>query len=175
MEIESPNFTRSDLDVFLGETLDHERLLLADRLEADSARLAEVVGKNRVGKDSDGAGWSAHEILAHMVVVSRFYGVLTYKVGQGDIKEVDLLSNLQARDPAGEQLAALPAEQLVKMAKREHHRTAEYLRSAGWEQLTRRVTVTEGHTMSALELCLLGLCSHLELHLDQLEGALRPG
>jgi hypothetical protein len=175
MKIESPDFTRADLEAFLGETLDHERLLLAERLEADSARLAEVVGKNRVSKEPDGAGWSAHEIVAHMVVVSKFYGVLTYKVGQGDVKEVDLLTNLQARDPAGEQLAALPAEQLVKMAQREHHRTAEYLRSAGREQLTRRATLIDGQSMSALELCQFGLCAHLELHLDQLEAALRPG
>jgi hypothetical protein len=173
VKIESPQFTLADLETFLGETLDYERLRLADRLEADSARLAAVVSTTRVSGESAGAGWSGREIVAHIVALSKFYGVLTYKVGKGAVKDVDLLSNLQARDLAGEQLTALPTEQLVKMALREHRHTAEYLRSADREQMTRRAAVVEGRTMSALELCQLGLCAHLELHLDQLEAVLR--
>jgi len=42
VRIESPAFTEREMRGFLGEVIDHERQRLADRLEADSARLAEL-------------------------------------------------------------------------------------------------------------------------------------
>jgi len=42
MKIESPTFTAADLDHYRDELSDHERQVLADRLERASARLAAV-------------------------------------------------------------------------------------------------------------------------------------
>jgi hypothetical protein len=173
MKIESPAFTRADVESFLMETVEQERLHTISRLEEDSARLAQLVGaRSGAPSQSDSDGWTGHDVLAHIVVLSKFYGMLVKKVGTGELEEVDLLANAQARDPAAEPLMQLPANQLLALAQRDHRRTIDYLRAAKPQDLLRRARLLEAYTMSSLELAVLALCSHLENHLDQMEDAL---
>lgn len=177
MRIESPDFTAREIETFQDEFVDHERRRLADRLEADSKRLAELV-RNIPSPARQGSGrgddWNANEVLAHIAVLSKFYGVLTYQVASGKITELDFLPQVKDRDVAGEQLSSLPAEQLLAFAQRDHQRTIAYLRSADAEAMRRRAVLYEGFSMSAWEIAQLPLCAHLEMHLDQLERTLRP-
>ena len=156
---------------FLEEVTDHERRHLIERLQAGSARLDKLV-KTDGNQGSDGEHeWNAHDVLAHIVVLSKFYGMLTYQVGSGKVSNVELLEHVKARDLAGEQLVSLSDGQLLNMAHSEHQRTIAFIQSASPEAMQRRTTLYEGFSMSALELALLGLCNHLEIHLDQMERA----
>jgi len=175
VRIESPAFTEREMRGFLDEQVDHERLRLADRLEAASLRLgslAPTLTLPQRGRE-DSEGWSAQEILAHIVVLSKFYGVLTSRVGSGKVSQIELLEAVQSRDPAGEQLSSVPPDQLLAMAQRDHQRTVDYLRGADAAAMQRRAVLFEGFSMSAAEIAQLPLCSHLEIHLDQLERTLR--
>lgn len=173
MRIESPTFTEREMRAFLDEVIDYERARLADRLEAASARLAELVSRGTSAKRDGQVEWTGHEVLAHIAVLSKFYGVLTYQVGSGKLNEVDLLSQVQYRDVAGDQLSSMSDDVLLAMAQRDHQRTVAYLRSADAAAMQRKATVEEGFVMSASEIAALPLCAHLEIHLDQLERTLR--
>jgi hypothetical protein len=175
VRIESPAFTEREMRGFLDEVIDHERQRLVDRLEADSAtlgKLAPTLTLPQRGRDNSG-GWSVQEILAHIVVLSKFYGTVVYRVGSGKLSQVELLEAVQSRDLAGEQLSSLPADQLLAMAQRDHQRTIAYLRGADAAAMQRRAVLYEGFSMSAAEIAQLPLCGHLEIHLDQLERTLR--
>jgi hypothetical protein len=175
VRIESPAFTEREMRGFLDEIVDHERHRLADRLEADSARLGELAATLALpqsGREHT-EDWSGQEILAHIVVLSKFYGVLTSRVGSGKVSQIELLEAVQSRDPAGEQLSSLPPDQLLAMAQRDHQRTTAYLRGADATAMRRRVVLYEGFSMSAAEIAQMPLCGHLEIHLDQLERTLR--
>ena len=161
---------------FLDEAVDHERHHLADRLEGDSARLGELgitPALPQRGTESSG-DWTGQEILAHIAVLSKFYGTIVYRVGSGKLSRIELLEAVQSRDPAGEQLSSLPPEQLVTMAQRDHQRTVAYLRAADATAMQRRAVLYQGFSMTAAEIAQLPLCAHLEIHLDQLERTLRP-
>lgn len=170
MRIESTGFTPADLDGFLAELEDEDRRALIGRLRAASDRLAEIGA--RVRQAPGGERWSAHEVLAHIAVLSKFYGVLTYKIGRGEMTELDLLGNVHLRDVAGEQMARLSPEELVEAARREHARTLDYLASASGRDLQRKARLSTGGELSAGEIARLPLCAHLEQHLRQLEEAL---
>jgi len=166
---------------FLDEIVNYERGRLVDRLQADSARLAELVLNNlweipspSGGGSGWGPEWSAHDILAHIVVLSNFYGVLTSQIGSGKLSQMELLPQVKERDVAGYQLSSLPPDQLLAFAQRDHQRTIAYLRSADAEAMRRRAVLYEGLSMSAEEIVSMPLCAHLEIHLDQLERTLRP-
>ena len=177
MRIESPAFTEREIRGFLDEFGDHERRRLADRLEAASIRLGEIVRSiPSPSREASASGdqWSAQEVLAHIAVLSKFYGVLTYQVGSGKMTELDFLPQVQDRDVAGQQLSSLAPDQLLAFAQRDHQRTITYLRSANVKALQSRVVLSEGLSMTAGEIAQLPLCAHLEMHLDQLERTLRP-
>ena len=89
MKIESTAFTRADVDQFIDSMIDHDRHLLADRLERASARLAAL--GSRIKPGSGEAEWSDHEVLAHIAVLSKFYGVLVHKISSGQMSELDLM------------------------------------------------------------------------------------
>lgn len=173
MKIESTGFTAADLDHYRDELIDHERLVLADRLERASARLETlglVVGEQPSGT---GAEWNPREVLAHIAVLSKFYGMLAYKIGSGQMTELDLLGNVNLRDVLGEQLAHEPATTLVAMARRDHERTVRYLRSADAAAMRRECVVDGGRSvMRAEDIAREALIGHLELHVEQLERAL---
>jgi hypothetical protein len=174
VRLESPTFTDREMRGFLDEVTNRERERLADRLEAASERLSQLVERGVNAEDGGEPGWNGHEVLSHVAVLSKFYGMLTYQVGSGKISEVELLQQVQNRDIAGEQLSALSDGELLAIIQRDHQRTIAYLRSADAAAMKRRARLYEGFSMSALELASLGLCSHLEIHLDQLQRTGRP-
>jgi hypothetical protein len=170
MKNESTAFTETDLQGFLNEMIDHDRLALADRLQRASERLTEYGQLVTIGHGKD--GWSAHEVLAHIVVLSKFYGVIFHKVSSGTMTELDLLNNVGLRDAMDEQMAQLEPKELVRMALEDHARTIKSLRGADVASMRRVVKVDGGETMTAEEVARLPLISHLELHIDQLARAL---
>src|ERR1700752_1584986 len=154
---------------FLDEVTLHEREQLIERLRAASARLRSLVQPGVLSDGESKSDWSAHDVLAHIAVLSKFYGMLAYQVGSGKVTEVALLEHVQARDVAGEELSRRSDSELLSMIQADHQRTMTYLESAGAEALHRRAMLDPGFSMSALELALLGLCNHLEIHLEQLD------
>jgi|GEM_PF-785540 len=216
MKNESTAFTETDLQGFLDEMIDHDRLALADRLQRASDRLAEYaplvtaghgqkwqggasgsgsarpnaprgdVPPQQGGASGSGSArpnapmgdvpppiaWSAHEVLAHIVVLSKFYGVIFHKVSSGKMTELDLLNNVGLRDAMDEQMAQIEPGELIRMALEDHARTIKGLRGADAASMRRVVKVDRGETMTAEEVARLPLISHLELHIDQLMRAL---
>jgi hypothetical protein len=169
MKIESTGFTRTDVEKFLDDMLDHDRRLLADRLERASARLAEIGPRVSAGH-GDGE-WSQHELLAHIAVLSKFYGVLVHKISSGQMTEFDLLENVNLRDVVGEQMAQIEPVELLQMALSDQARTLKLLRSAEPASLRRQAKQENGELISAIEVARLPLVNHLEMHVDQLERA----
>jgi hypothetical protein len=194
VRVESPAFTEREMRSFLDEVTDHERRHLIGRVQAASARLGALFegphptlprerGRDESvsthpalprerGRETD--SWNGHDVLVHIAVLSKFYGMLAYQVGSGKVSNVELLEYVRARDVAGEQLSSQSDNELLTTIQQDHQRTITYLESADSEALHRRATLYEGFSMSALELALLGLCSHLEIHIDQLERTRRP-
>jgi hypothetical protein len=170
MKIESTEFTLSDVDAFLDAMQDHDRTTLADRLEKASARLARLGPRVEAGR-GDGE-WSNHEVLAHIAVLSKFYGVLVHRISSGKMTELNLLENVNMRDVAGEQMAQIEPGELLRMALADQARTLELLRTAAPESLRRTAKLEDGRTMSAEEVARLPLINHLEMHVDQLEKSL---
>ena len=173
MRIESPNFTAADLDHYRDELTDHEREVLASRLEAASERLGELgrrVDDQPAGDDPD---WNPREVLAHIAVLSKFYGMLTYQIGSGRMTELDLLSNVNLRDVLGAELAKESPAALVEMARSDHRRTLQYLRSADAAAMRRECRLDGGRAAwRAEDVCREALVGHLEMHVQQLAEAL---
>jgi hypothetical protein len=170
MKIESTSFTRVEVEQFLDEMLDHDRRLLADRLEHASARLAALGPRVRAG--SGETEWSQHELLAHIAVLSKFYGVLVHKISSGQMSELDLLQNVNLRDVLGERLSQIEPAELLRMALADQARTLELLRATDASSMRRTAKQENGELISAEEIARLPLVNHLEMHLDQLERAL---
>lgn len=174
MKIESPAFTLDDVRSFMSTYLDRERNLLADRLQNASDRLAALAPRVKAerGGESD---WNAHELLAHIAVLSKFYGVLVHRVSSGQQPNMDLLEAVHLRDTVGHQMSQLEPADLVRMTVADHARTVKALRETEPEALRRSADLGEGITMTAEEIARLPLVSHLELHIEQLEKLLTPG
>ena len=173
MEIESTSYTIADLNAFLDEMQNHDRHVLADRLESASRRLAELGGRVSSGRGG-GKEWSDHELLAHIATLSKFYGVLVHRVAGGQITELNLLDSVHARDAAIEQAAELAPSDLVRMALSDHERTVKTLRTVEPGALRRAVRIEGETTMTAEELARLPLINHVEMHVEQLERSLNP-
>jgi len=174
VKIESPAFTLDDVRSFMSTYLDRERNLLADRLQNASDRLAALAPRVKAerGGESD---WNAHELLAHIAVLSKFYGVLVHRVSSGQQPNMDLLEAVHLRDTVGHQMSQLEPADLVRMTVADHARTIKTLRETEPEALRRSADLGEGITMTAEEIARLPLVSHLELHIEQLEKLLAPG
>jgi len=170
MKIESTAFTQADVENFEAELRDHERMAMADRLENVSRRL-ETIGPRIVAGHGD-ESWSDHELLAHIAVVSKFYGVIVHKISSGQMTELDLLSYVNLRDVVGEQMAETEPADLLRAALADQARTAKLLRGMDDAALRRRATLTTGGTISAEHVARLPLINHLESHVEQLERSL---
>lgn len=170
MKIESTTFTRADVEQFLEGMLDHDRQILADRLEKASSRLAALGPRVKAGPGE--TEWSQHELLAHIAVLSKFYGVLVHKISSGQMSEIDLLENVNLRDVVGEQMAQIDPAELLQMALADQARTLKLLRTIEPSSLRRKARTENGESMSADEVARLPLVNHLEMHVDQLEGEL---
>ena len=171
MKLESPAFTMDDVKAFMDTYLDRERQLLADRLQKISDRLAQI-GPRIQAEHGDDADWNAHEVLAHLAVVSKFYGVLVHRIASGQLEDMNLLEAVNMRDAAGRQMSQLEPAELVRMTLADHERTIKTLRTADPSSLRRAARVDGGTTMTAEEVARLPLVTHLEMHIEQLEKLL---
>lgn len=172
MKIESPAFTLDDIRAFMASYRDRERHLLADRLQRVSERVAALGPRVvRTGNDDD-PEWNAHETLAHIAVVSKYYGVLVHRIASGKLEELALLEAVNMRDAAGQQMAELDPLELVRQAVADHQRTLKTLRETDVDSLERSARMDDGTPMTAEEVARLPLISHLEMHVDDLEKML---
>ena len=171
MKIESPSFTQSDIDSFLDEQVDHERIHLVERLEAASDKLAALVPRISSNR-SEGGDWTAHETLAHIAVLSKFYGVLVYRIAGGQMTEVDLIGNVNLRDVAGDQMAAMSPDDLLQAIRADHARTAKLLGTVAPSALRKSATLETGESITAEFIARYPLVNHLEQHIEQLEKEL---
>ncbi|TMF18811.1 MAG: DinB family protein [Chloroflexi bacterium] len=171
MKIESPAFTMDDVKAFMSTYRDRERHLLADRLQRISDRLAEI-GPQVSSRQSDEAEWNAHEVLAHLAVVSKFYGVLVHRIASGKLTDMNLLEAVNLRDAAGKQMSELDPAELLRMTLADHQRTINALRTVDPASLQNSARVDDGTTMTAEEVARLPLITHMEMHVEQLEKLL---
>ena len=171
MKIESPAFTMDDVRAFMATYRDRERHVLADRLQRISDRLAEI-GPHVSSRQSDEAEWNAHEVLAHLAVVSKFYGVLVHRIASGKLTDMNLLEAVNLRDAAGKQMSEMDPAELLRMTLADHQRTINTLRTADPASLQNSARVDDGTTMTAEEVARLPLITHMEMHVEQLEKLL---
>jgi hypothetical protein len=171
MKIESPAFTLDDVKSFMDTYLDRERDILAERLQQASDRLAALAPKVKAQAGEQDA-WSAHELLAHIAVLSKFYGVLVHRISSGQMPNMDLLEAVHLRDTAGHQMSQLEPPDLLRMTVADHERTIKTLRTTEARDLRRSAELGDGITMTAEEVARLPLISHLELHIAELERLL---
>ncbi|HSS92978.1 MAG TPA: hypothetical protein VLR46_03195 [Candidatus Dormibacteraeota bacterium] len=170
MKIESTTFTQADVQAFLDSQVARERSLLAGRLEKASERLAQIAPRIKAGSGAD--SWSDHEVLAHIAVLSKFYGVIVHRITSGQMTEVDLMGNVNLRDVAGEQMAQVEPAELLRMILADHARTAKLLRTIEPGALRREAKAEGIGTVTAEFVARYPLISHLEEHVDQLERSL---
>lgn len=171
MKIESPAFTLDDVKSFMDTYLDRERDILAERLQHASDRLAALAPRVKA-QAGDEAAWNAHELLAHIAVLSKFYGVLVHRISSGQMPNMDLLEAVHLRDTAGHQMSQLEPPDLLRMTVADHERTIKTLRTTEARDLRRTAELGDGITMTAEEVARLPLISHLELHIAELERLL---
>jgi uncharacterized damage-inducible protein DinB len=171
MQTESASFTAADLPRFLEEILVWDVKATAHRLRAASARVHELAAGIPDEAVESSRGWSAKEVLAHIAVLSRAYGVFGYMVAKGRLTELKLEDVITQRDTLGAELAARPVAEILAEIDRQHQRTLEFLAEATPEELKRSVRVEHGE-ITAEHLVRVPLVAHLEQHVAQLEEAL---
>jgi len=175
MKIESPAFTLDDVKTFMDTYLDRERNLLADRLQHASERLAALAPRIKAehgDESSQPNAWTAHELLAHLAVLSKFYGVLVHRISTDQLPNMNLLEAVHLRDTVGHQMSQLEPADLVRMTLVDHERTIKTLRTSDPQALRKTAELGDGITMTAEEVARFPLVSHLELHIEQLEKLL---
>lgn len=171
MKLESPAFTLDDVKGFMATYLDRERNGLADRLQHASERIVALAPRVK-SEPSDDAEWNAHELLAHIAVLSKFYGVLVHQISTGKVPNMDLLQAVNMRDDAGKRMSELEPAEIARMIAADHERTIKALRATDPMDLRRSAELGDGITMTAEDVARLPLISHLEMHVEQLEKAL---
>jgi hypothetical protein len=173
---DSSQFTRQHLVGSLYELVELDTRRLVERLRSASQKFESlrVPAIAAAGKSSSTLAkeWSVVDILAHIAVLSKYYGVLTYEVGTGKTRRVDLLANIRIRDELGARMAKRPAAELIDAAIADHARTLRYLEQATPADMRNRAVMPGVGSMSAEEICRLSLCTHLEEHNAQLEAAI---
>ncbi|HEV3102320.1 MAG TPA: DinB family protein [Candidatus Dormibacteraeota bacterium] len=172
MKIESPAFTMDDIRRFMSSYRDRERHILADRLQRVSERVADLGPRVKRQIDDTESEWNAHETLAHIAVVSKFYGVLVHRIAGGKLDEMNLLDAVNLRDSAGRQMAELEPDDLVRQAVSDQQRTIKTLREVDPTSLDRSARIDDGSSMTAEQVARMPLISHLEMHVEQLEKML---
>lgn len=170
MRESSSTFTSADVPRFFEEIFEWDKAHTADRLRRASARLVELVPKvpdvPRAGDE-----WNAKEVLAHIAVLSRAYGVFGYMIAKGRLPELMLGDVISLRDAEGDKFMALSPAEIADEAVRQHERTLAFLATATSEEL-RRECRTESDRITAEYVFRVPLVAHLEQHVDQLEKAL---
>ncbi|MEA2683811.1 MAG: hypothetical protein QOK05_2139 [Chloroflexota bacterium] len=170
MRENSATFTAADIPRFFEEVFDWEMQVTANRLRRASARLQELAPRVSDTPRGD-SEWNAKEVLAHIAVLSRAYGVFSYMIANGRLTELPFGDVINQRDTEGDKFMAMPAAEIAAEAVKQHDRTLKFLAGATAEELHRECQVERG-TVSAEYIVRLPLVAHLEQHLDQLEKAL---
>ena len=170
MKQESAAFTSADVPRFLGQLAELDISQVAGRLRAASARMDDLAARIP-DERGDGETWNAKEVLAHVAVLSRAYGVFGYMVAHGRLGELNLGDVINQRDVVGEEMAQLPVSEILAEARKQHQRTLKFLDSATVEQWSATCR-TEFGDLRVEGLIRLPLLLHLEDHLDQIERIL---
>jgi len=170
MREDSSSFTAADVPRFFDEIFEWEMHHTADRLRRASLRLEALAARIPDTPRAEGE-WNPKEVLAHITVLSRAYGVFGYMIATGRLTEVPLGDVINQRDREGDKFMAMPAAEIAAEAVKHHQRTLKFLDGATVEQLRRQCRVEDG-TMTAEHVIRMPLVAHLEQHLDQLEKAL---
>jgi hypothetical protein len=170
MREHSSTFTAADIPRFFDQIFDWEMHHTADRLRRASERVQELAARVPETSRSD-AEWNAKEVLAHIAVLSRAYGIFSYMIATGRLTELLMAEVISQRDVEGDRLMALPASEIAAEAARQHQRTLGFLETATSEQLRNECKVEQG-SMTAEYVLRLPLVAHLEEHVEQLQRAL---
>ncbi len=171
MKTESAAFTAADLPHFFAEMLVWDVKATAQRLRVAGARLRQMAAQIPDDAPPSSDGWNAKEVLAHVAVFSRAYGVFGYMVAKGRLTEMKLEDVITQRDELGAELAARPLAEILAEIDKQHQQTLKFLAGATPEELLRTVKVELGE-VTAEYLVRLPLVAHLEQHVDQIERAL---
>ena len=170
MRENSNSFTSADLPRFLDEIFTIETRNVADRLRRASARMNELAPSVRDEPRGD-AEWNAKEILAHIAVLSRAYGVFSYMIATGRLTDLAMGDVINQRDAEGDKYMAMSCAEIAAEATTQHERTLKFLDGASLEDLRRECRVERG-TITAEYVVRLPLVAHLEQHVEQLAKAL---
>ncbi len=172
MKHESATFTAADVPHFFDEIAVYDVRNTKERLRRASARLRELAARVPDERGPEGSeAWNAKEILAHIAVLSRAYGVFAYMIAKGRLTELAIEGVITQRDVVGEEMASKPVAEILEEAARQHRRTLDFLSGASLEELRRKCRTEDGE-VTAEHFLRIPLVSHLEQHLDQLEAAL---
>ena len=170
MRENSNNFTSADLPRFLDEIFDIETRNTADRLRRASERMNQLAARVPDQPRGD-AEWNAKEVLAHIAVLSRAYGVFSYMIANGKLTELNFGDVIAQRDVEGDKYMAMTPAEIAAEATTAHQRTLKFLDGATAEQLLRECKVESG-AITAEYVVRLPLVVHLEQHVAELEKAL---
>ncbi len=170
MRESSSDFTASDLPRFFDEMFQWDVNHTRERLSAASDRINQLAAQVPETPRADGA-WNAKEILAHIAVISRAYGVFSYLIASGRLTDLNLGDVINQRDDEGDKYMAMSCVEIAAAATTEHQRTLKFLDRASTDDLRRECRV-EGGTITAEYVVRLPLVAHLEAHIRQLEVAL---
>jgi hypothetical protein len=170
MQKESHEFTAADVPRFFDELIAEDARATAARLRAASARMRELAALVP-DVTSQEAAWNAKEILAHMAVLSRAYGVFAAMIAKGRLPELKLADVITQRDAFGEAMAQRSIPEIVEEAAGQHQRTLAFLETATPAMLEAECR-TEHGVVTPERLIRLPLVAHMEQHLRQLEEAL---
>ena len=168
---ESSNaFTAADLPRFFDEMVQWDVRHTRERLRAASERMNQLAAQVPETSRADGA-WNAKEILAHIAVLSKAYGVFSYFIASGRLSDLALGDVINQRDAEGDKYMAMSCMEIAAAATTEHQRTLKFLDGAALDDLRRECRV-EGGTITAEYVVRLPLVAHLEQHIEQLQEAL---
>lgn len=146
---------------------------LAERLRTATAeihRLAPLVSSRMSGEQAK--DWSAIEVLAHMAMLSAYFTTTALKAAAGQDVKGDLLEQIRARDLITPEFARLPALHLAELADTYLARAIGFLETPEPVALARLIQVADDWYLSVVEVIRLGVCAHLEMHLEQLRAAM---
>jgi hypothetical protein len=146
---------------------------LAERLRTATAeihRLAPLVSSKISGEQAE--DWSAIEVLAHMAMLSAYFTTTALKAAAGQDVKGDLLEQIRARDLITPEFTRLPALHLAELAETYLARAISFLETPEPVALARLIQVSGDWYLSVLEVIRLGVCAHLEMHLEQLRTAM---
>lgn len=166
----SNDFTADDLPRFFDEIFEWDVRHTRERLRVASERMNQLVAAIPDVPRGEGE-WNGKEILAHIAVLSRAYGVFSYFIASGRLTDLELGDVINQRDSEGDKYMAMSCVEIAAEATRQHKRTLKFLDGASTEDLRRECRVERG-TITAEYVVRLPLVAHLEQHVAQLEQAL---